>query len=113
MIPKSNTIRLVFQRSCLILPLNSLSVTQTVGRTFTAITTCNNMTVNTAATIDATTSNTTWSSKMIAWQVHSYGTIDDLVLTSNSRSPVMVGTKDILVRVKASSVNPLDVLMAG
>ncbi|XP_050442958.1 reticulon-4-interacting protein 1 homolog, mitochondrial-like isoform X2 [Adelges cooleyi] len=52
-----------------------------------------------------------WSPKMLAWQVHSYGTLDDLVLTNNARSPVVIGPKDVLVRVKASSVNPLDVLM--
>jgi len=50
---------------------------------------------------------------MIAWQAHSYGTVDDLVLTSNARSPTMLAANEVLVRVKASSVNPLDVLMAG
>jgi len=62
---------------------------------------------------ETTPTQTAWSSKMIAWQAHSYSTVDDLVLTSNARSPTMVAANEVLVRVKASSVNALDVLMAG
>lgn len=102
---KSNTIRLAL-RSFSISPQNPLFVTQTFQRTFTSTTTYN-------MTVDETAAKTTWSSKMIAWQVHSYSTIDDLVLTSNARSPVMVRPKEVLVRIKASSVNPLDILMTG
>lgn len=81
-----------------------------------SVTTADDMTVDSAATADdfaETAANATWSAKMIAWQAHSYSTIDDLVLTSNARSPTMVEAHEVLVRVKASSVNPLDVLMAG
>jgi len=74
------------------------------------------MTVDIPATdekSETTPTQTAWSSKMIAWQAHSYSTVDDLVLTSNARSPTMVEAHEVLVHVKASSVNPLDVLMAG
>lgn len=76
---------------------------------------------NTAVAADLTyapvlndqTMSATWSPKMIAWQLHSYGNLDDLLLTSNARSPVLAGAKDVIVRVRASSVNPLDVMMTG
>lgn len=87
-------------------------------RTFTSSysATADDMTVDIPTTDDksgTTPTQTAWSSKMIAWQAHSYSTVDDLVLTSNARSPTMVEANEVLVRVKASSVNPLDVLMAG
>jgi len=78
--------------------------------------TADDMTVDIPTTDDksgTTPTQTAWSSKMIAWQAHSYSTIDDLVLTSNARSPTMVADNEVLVRVKASSVNPLDVFMTG
>lgn len=49
---------------------------------------------------------------MTAWQMNSYGTYEDLTLNAGARSPA-IGPKEVLVRVKASSVNPIDVLMAG
>lgn len=114
---KSNTIfRLVF-RSFPISPSKNTFVSRTIRRR-TLTTTANDMTVDITATDHETveevpSTQTAWSSKMIAWQAHSYSTIDDLVLTSNARSPTMVAAHEVLVRVKASSVNPLDVLMAG
>lgn len=108
----SKSIRLVL-RSFSISPSTNQFVYRTIRRTF--VTTCNaeDMTAEIVATSQPTTTSTTWSPKMIAWQAHSYGTIDDLVLTNNARSPAMVGPKDVLVHIKASSVNPLDVLMTG
>jgi len=113
---KSNTIfRLVF-RSFPISPSKNTFVSRTIRRR-TLTTTANDMTVDITATDHEketeTSTQNAWSSKMIAWQVHSYSTIDDLVLTSNARSPTMVEAHEVLVRVKASSVNPLDVLMTG
>lgn len=107
---KSITIRAAL-RSFSISSQNGVFVTRTLHRTFTSA----------AATVynyddmsvDQATAKTMWASKMIAWQAHSYSTIDDLVLTSNARSPVMVKPKEVLVRIKASSVNPLDIMMAG
>lgn len=108
----SNAIRSVL-RPLSIWPSNNAFAIRTVGRSFTAGTITNDdMTTDIVEEIaEATTP--LWSPKMIAWQAHSYSTIDDLVLTSNARSPVVVGPRELLVRVKASSVNPLDTLMAG
>lgn len=48
--------------------------------------------------------------KMQAWQIHSYGGLEELKL-SNVRIPVINRPSDILVKVEASSVNPIDIYM--
>lgn len=51
--------------------------------------------------------------KMKAWQIHSYGGLDELQLTDSARVPVIDSSDRVLVKVSASSVNPLDVGMTG
>lgn len=108
---KSNAIRSALRRSLSVLPSRrNPAVTRPAHRSFTATTDLgDDMTADAVAEPIAAS----WSSKMIAWQAHAYGSVDELVLTSNARSPAVMGSRDVLVRVKASSVNPLDVLMAG
>lgn len=54
------------------------------------------------------------SGRMIAWQLtDSYGTLEDLSLNDGAESPTADRPGQLLVRVLASSVNPIDVLMAG
>ncbi|KOC64323.1 Reticulon-4-interacting protein 1, mitochondrial [Habropoda laboriosa] len=48
--------------------------------------------------------------KMQAWQIHSYGGLDELKLSS-VRIPVIARPTDILVKIEASSVNPIDIAM--
>lgn len=48
--------------------------------------------------------------KMKAWQVHSYN--EELQLTP-ARIPIISQPNDVLVRVEAASVNPLDTYMRG
>ncbi|KAG7199587.1 hypothetical protein KM043_014193 [Ampulex compressa] len=48
--------------------------------------------------------------KMQAWQVHSYGGLEDLKLAS-VRIPAIIKPTDVLVKVEASSVNPIDIAM--
>lgn len=50
------------------------------------------------------------ATKMKAWQIHSYGDIQDLQLT-NARIPLIENPKDLLIKVNAASVNPIDVIM--
>ncbi|XP_025407138.1 reticulon-4-interacting protein 1 homolog, mitochondrial [Sipha flava] len=54
------------------------------------------------------------AARMVAWQVDSYGPFENSAkLNADVGSPAAtVGPKDVLVRVRASSVNPIDVLMA-
>ncbi|OAD57257.1 Reticulon-4-interacting protein 1, mitochondrial [Eufriesea mexicana] len=47
---------------------------------------------------------------MQAWQIHSYGGLEELKL-STIRIPVIARPTDILVKVEASSVNPIDIAM--
>lgn len=94
-------------------PENAPAVCRPAHRSFTATADFVDGRIPSSVAIDSLAASATWSSKMIAWQAHSYGAVDDLVLTSNARSPVIEGSRDVVVRVKASSVNPLDVLMAG
>lgn len=50
--------------------------------------------------------------KMQAWQVHSYNGLEDLRL-SNVTMPVIMQPTDVLVKVEAASVNPIDVAMTS
>lgn len=52
------------------------------------------------------------SNKMQAWQIHSYNGLEDLRL-SNVRMPVIMQPTDVLVKVEAASVNPIDVAMTS
>lgn len=109
---RSNVVRLLVSRPLSRHFLLPKRVALSVQRTFIASADMN-ADIAAAAVAQDQTTDAVWSSKMVAWQVHSYGTLDDLVLTSNARSPVVIGPKEVLVRVTASSVNPLDVLMTG
>ncbi|KAG8237212.1 hypothetical protein J437_LFUL016049 [Ladona fulva] len=51
--------------------------------------------------------------RMLAWQIHSYGGIEELVLSNSVRIPAITSPENILVKVSASSVNPMDVAMMG
>lgn len=48
--------------------------------------------------------------KMKSWQIHSYG--DNLQL-GNARIPLISNPDDVLIRVDAASVNPIDRIMLG
>ena len=50
--------------------------------------------------------------KMQAWQIHSYNGLEDLKL-SNVRIPVIMQPRDVLVKIEAASVNPIDVAMTS
>jgi len=52
-------------------------------------------------------------SSMSAWQLHKYGDINQLQLSSAVNMPVICRPCDVLVRVHAASVNPVDVIMVG
>ncbi|XP_001948957.1 reticulon-4-interacting protein 1 homolog, mitochondrial [Acyrthosiphon pisum] len=54
-----------------------------------------------------------WPERMTAWQIDTYAPFEDsATLNDKAESPASLGPKDVLVRVRASSVNPIDVLMA-
>lgn len=48
--------------------------------------------------------------KIQAWQIHAYGNLDELKL-SNTRMPVISKPTDVLVKVEAASINPIDTAM--
>ncbi|XP_039755671.1 reticulon-4-interacting protein 1, mitochondrial [Pararge aegeria] len=52
------------------------------------------------------------AARMAAWRVHAYGSCAELRLES-ARVPALRAPDDVLVRVRATSVNPLDVAMIG
>lgn len=52
------------------------------------------------------------SNKMQAWQIHSYNGLEDLRL-SNATMPIIMQPTDVLVKVEAASVNPIDVAMTN
>ncbi|KAL7298842.1 hypothetical protein TKK_0008581 [Trichogramma kaykai] len=59
--------------------------------------------------LDAKT-NDNADSKMQAWQINSYGGIQELQL-NKATIPVLSNPNDVLVKIDASSVNPIDVAM--
>lgn len=50
--------------------------------------------------------------RMQAWQIHSYNGPNELQLT-NVRMPVIRNPTDVLVKVEAASVNPIDIAMTS
>ena len=51
---------------------------------------------------------------MSAWQLHDYdGGVSGMALSQTVRVPPISCPFDVLVEVKAASVNPIDVMMAG
>lgn len=58
------------------------------------------------------TENETARNRMSGWQIHSYSeNIDDLQLSENLKKPYIRKPSELLVKVLASSVNPIDVAM--
>lgn len=51
--------------------------------------------------------------KMAAWQIHSYGGLEELQLSNTVKIPPIMSPDAVLVRVLASSVNPIDIAMMG
>lgn len=50
--------------------------------------------------------------KMTAWTIHSYGDIEELQF-EEARIPIIHHPQDVLVEVKAASLNPIDSFMLG
>lgn len=49
---------------------------------------------------------------MLSWLIHSYGDINELQLESK-RLPIIYNPEEVLVQVKAASLNPIDLFMLG
>lgn len=50
---------------------------------------------------------------MIGWQIHEYGGIELLQCNEHIKIPTVNSPNDVLVEVRAASVNPIDVAMMG
>jgi hypothetical protein len=53
------------------------------------------------------------NSTMLAWQIYSYGDLKEVQQSSSTRIPMISKPKEVLVKVSATSVNPIDVAMLG
>lgn len=51
--------------------------------------------------------------KMAAWQIHSFGPLDELQFSKSVKRPSVLNPKEVLVKVAAASVNPIDIAMMG
>lgn len=54
-----------------------------------------------------------FQSRMVGWELHEYGNSDVLQLHNNLRVPKIEDPKELIVKVTASSVNPIDLAMRG
>ncbi|XP_058450197.1 reticulon-4-interacting protein 1 homolog, mitochondrial [Malaya genurostris] len=50
-------------------------------------------------------------SKMRGWQIHSYGSLDEVQYSESLKMPMLTSPNQLLVKITASSVNPIDVAM--
>lgn len=48
---------------------------------------------------------------MSGWQIHEYGDVDILQFNNNIKMPMVKSPNEVLVKVSATSVNPIDVAM--
>lgn len=55
--------------------------------------------------------NFTRKRKMKAWHLHSYGNLDEIKLSEKYRTPFIRNSEEVLVKIHAASVNPIDVAM--
>ncbi|XP_059617643.1 reticulon-4-interacting protein 1 homolog, mitochondrial [Phlebotomus argentipes] len=51
--------------------------------------------------------------KMRGWQIHSYGDLDEVQFSDNIRIPQVKTGSEVMVRIKAASVNPIDIALIG
>lgn len=51
--------------------------------------------------------------KMQAWQIHQYGGNEELTWSDKARAATIKSPDEILIKVDAASVNPIDVRMRG
>ncbi|XP_043240954.1 reticulon-4-interacting protein 1 homolog, mitochondrial-like [Amphibalanus amphitrite] len=51
--------------------------------------------------------------EMSAWQIHRYGGPEELQLTTSHRLPTITQPTELLIKVHAASINPIDVAMLG
>ncbi|XP_037083533.1 reticulon-4-interacting protein 1 homolog, mitochondrial-like [Pollicipes pollicipes] len=57
--------------------------------------------------------HTSVPTEMAAWQIHKYGGPEELELTTSRRLPPITCPTELLIRVHAASVNPIDTAMLG
>ena len=50
---------------------------------------------------------------MPSWQIYKYGDINELTLSRKRYLPVIEHPQDVLIRVEAASINPIDSLIMG
>uniref|UniRef100_A0A1B0BRP7 Enoyl reductase (ER) domain-containing protein n=1 Tax=Glossina palpalis gambiensis TaxID=67801 RepID=A0A1B0BRP7_9MUSC len=51
--------------------------------------------------------------KMSGWQIHNYGDFDELLFSDRLKVPQIKQSNEILLKVQATSINPIDVAMLG
>lgn len=58
--------------------------------------------------------STGFQTRMSGWELHEYGDFNDVLeLQTNLRIPKVNDPKEMIVRVRTASVNPIDLAMSG
>jgi threonine dehydrogenase-like Zn-dependent dehydrogenase len=58
-------------------------------------------------------STTTSSGRMQAWIIYYYGDNQQFTLSNSVQMPIILSPKDVLIKVLASSINPIDIRRRG
>jgi hypothetical protein len=69
--------------------------------------------INESPSSSSIPSTTTASGRMQAWIIYYYGDNQQFTLSDSVQMPILFSPKDVLIKVLASSINPIDIRRRG
>jgi len=69
--------------------------------------------INESPSLSSIPSTATISGRMQAWLIYYYGDNQQFTLSDSAQIPILFSPKDVLIKVLASSINPIDIRRRG
>lgn len=69
--------------------------------------------INEAPTLYSIPSARTSTGRMQGWLIYYYGGNQQLTLSDSINTPILLSPKDVMIKVSASSINPIDIRRRG